>query len=146
MRPFQKTSLSLELFGHEKGAFTDAKDAKKGLFEIAGDGTIFFDELGEMPLSIQAKLLKVLDAQKFRRVGGVADLQSSARFMAATNRDLMSMVKKRLFREDLYYRISVFPIHVPPLRERGADVSVLASYFAARIGESMGKRKDGHFS
>ena len=114
--------LESELFGHEKGAFTDAKDAKKGLFEIAGDGTIFFDELGEMPLSIQAKLLKVLDAQKFRRVGGVADLQSSARFMAATNRDLMSMVKKRLFREDLYYRISVFPIHVPPLRERGRIV------------------------
>ena len=133
--------LESELFGHEKGAFTDAKEAKKGLFEIAGDGTIFFDELGEMPLSIQAKLLKVLDAQKFRRVGGVADLQSSARFMAATNRDLLSMVRKRLFREDLYYRISVFPIHVPPLRERGADVSILSNYFAAKIGESMGKGK-----
>lgn len=133
--------LESELFGHEKGAFTDAKEAKKGLFEIADDGTIFFDELGEMPLSIQAKLLKVLDAQKFRRVGGVADLRSSARFMAATNRDLMSMVKKGLFREDLYYRISVFPLHVPPLRERGKDVSILANYFAARIGDSMGKGK-----
>jgi two-component system, NtrC family, response regulator AtoC len=133
--------LESELFGHEKGAFTDAKETKKGLFEIADGGTIFFDELAEMPLPIQAKLLKVLDSKKFRRVGGVADIQSSARFMAATNRDIVSMVKKGLFREDLFYRISVLPIHVPPLRERGKDITILAGYFAARISESMGKGK-----
>lgn len=133
--------LESELFGHEKGAFTDARETKKGLFEIADGGTIFFDEIGEMPLPIQAKLLKVLDSKKFRRVGGVTDIHSSARFMAATNRDLAAMVKKRQFREDLFYRISVFPIHVPPLRERGADVVILASYFAARIGGKMGKGK-----
>ncbi len=133
--------LESELFGHEKGAFTDAKETKKGLFEIADGGTIFFDELAEMPLPIQAKLLKVLDSKKFRRVGGVADIQSSARFMAATNRDIVSMVKKGLFREDLFYRIAVLPIHVPPLRERGKDITILAGYFADLISESMGKGK-----
>ena len=133
--------LESELFGHEKGAFTDAKDTKRGLFELADCGTIFFDELGEMPLQIQAKLLKVLDSQRFRRVGGLTDIRSSARFMAATNRDMVSMVKKGLFREDLYYRISVFPINVPPLRERGDDVATLAGYFAAKIGAAMGRGK-----
>jgi Nif-specific regulatory protein len=131
--------LESELFGHEKGAFTDAREMKKGLFEIADGGTIFFDELAEMPLSIQAKLLKVLDAKKFRRVGGVTDIHSNARFMGATNRDILTMVKKGLFREDLFYRISVFPISVPPLRVRGQDVLLLAGYFAANIGERMGK-------
>jgi DNA-binding NtrC family response regulator len=133
--------LESELFGHEKGAFTDAREMKKGLFEIADGGTMFFDELAEMPLSIQAKLLKVLDAKKFRRVGGVADIHSNARFVGATNRDIPAMVKKGLFREDLFYRISVFPINVPALRERGQDVLLLAGYFAAKIGERMGKGK-----
>ncbi len=132
--------LESELFGHEKGAFTDAKETKKGLFEIAENGTIFFDELAEMPLPIQAKLLKVLDSRKFRRVGGVADLTSNARFMAATNKDIFAMVRKGLFREDLFYRINVLPIHVPPLRERGRDITVLANYFAKSIGDGMGKR------
>jgi two-component system response regulator AtoC len=136
-----ETLLESELFGHEKGAFTDAKGTKKGLFEIADGGTIFFDELAEMPLPIQAKLLKVLDSKKFRRVGGVSDIRSTARFMAATNRDLISMVKKGNFREDLYYRIAVLPIHVPTLREREKDITILASYFADRIGEGMGKSK-----
>ncbi|HEY6873499.1 MAG TPA: sigma-54 dependent transcriptional regulator [Geobacteraceae bacterium] len=131
--------LESELFGHEKGAFTDAREMKRGLFEIADSGTIFFDELAEMPLPIQAKLLKVLDSKKFRRVGGVADLQTNARFMAATNRDIVDMVKKGLFREDLFYRINVLPIHVPPLRDRGRDVTILASYFAKHIGDGMGK-------
>lgn len=135
--------LESELFGHEKGAFTDARETKRGLFEIADTGTIFFDELAEMPLSIQAKLLKVLDAGKFRRVGGLADIKSNARFMAATNRDIAAMVKKGAFREDLYYRINVLPITVPPLRERGRDVVVLADYFARRIGKNMGKGKIG---
>lgn len=128
-----------EIFGHEKGAFTDARDSKKGLYEIANDGTIFFDELAEMPLAIQAKLLKVLDTKKFRRVGGVNDIYSNARFMAATNRDIVSLVKNGHFREDLYYRINILPITLPPLRERGKDVLILASYFAGKISGRMGK-------
>lgn len=131
--------LESELFGHEKGAFTDARETKKGLFEIADEGTIFFDELAEMPLSVQAKLLKVLDSKTFRRLGGVRDIKSSARIMAATNNDIAARVKKGLFREDLFYRINVLPITVPPLRERGKDIIILACQFARRLGESMGK-------
>ncbi len=131
--------LESELFGHERGAFTDAKEKKRGLFELACNGSIFFDEVAEMPLAIQAKLLKVLDLKKFRRLGGVSDIDSNARVMAATNRDLGAMVKKGLFRDDLYYRINVLPITVPPLRERGKDIAQLADYFARRLGESMGK-------
>ncbi|GFE58548.1 sigma-54 dependent transcriptional regulator [Geobacter sp. AOG1] len=134
-----ETLLESELFGHEKGAFTDAKTLKKGLFEIAADGTIFFDELGEMPLAIQAKLLKVLDTQFFRRVGGVNDLKSSARFMAATNRDLPLLVREGKFREDLYYRINVLPIKLPSLRERGRDILLLADYYVRLVGDSMGR-------
>jgi two-component system response regulator AtoC len=133
--------LESELFGHEKGAFTDAKEAKKGLFEIAENGTIFFDELAEMPIAIQAKLLKVLDSGLFRRVGGVTDLRSSARIMAATNKDLSLLVEKGLFRKDLYYRINVLPVFAPPLRERGDDILILAEYFMRNIGACMGKRR-----
>ncbi len=133
--------LESELFGHERGAFTDAKEVKKGLFEIAQNGTIFFDELAEMPISIQAKLLKVLDSGCSRRVGGVTDQHSNARFMAATNKDLALMVKKGLFREDLYYRVNVLPVIVPPLRARGEDIIILAEYFMRNIGASMGKRR-----
>src|SRR5512133_285656 len=128
-----------ELFGHEQGAFTDAKQMKKGLFELAANGTIFFDELAEMPLAIQAKLLKVLDTKTFRRVGGVVDVKSNARFFGATNRDIVGMVKNGLFREDLYYRINVMPITVPPLRQRGKDITILAYFFVKTLGESMGK-------
>jgi DNA-binding NtrC family response regulator len=135
-----ETLLESELFGHEKGAFTDAKRQKSGLFEIAAAGTIFFDELAEMPIAIQAKLLKVLDTRTFRRVGGTADIRSNARFIGATNRDIARMVKSGLFREDLYYRINVMPITVPPLRERGDDIVKLADYFARVLGENMGKR------
>jgi two-component system, NtrC family, response regulator AtoC len=131
--------LESELFGHEKGAFTDAKVLKKGLFEVAAEGTIFFDELGEMPLAIQAKLLKVLDTHTFRRVGGVTDITSCARFMAATNRDLPQLVQQGRFREDLYYRINVIPVKVPPLREREEDILLLADYFTRQLGASMGK-------
>lgn len=131
--------LESELFGHEKGAFTDAKQVKKGLFELADNGTIFFDELAEMPLAIQAKLLKVLDTMTFRRVGGVVDLKNNARFIGATNRDIALMVRNGLFREDLYYRINVMPITVPPLRERGKDIAILGYYFVKTLGESMGK-------
>lgn len=131
--------LESELFGHEKGAFTDAKQMKKGLFELADNGTIFFDELAEMPLAIQAKLLKVLDTKTFRRVGGVVDVKSNARFIGATNRDIAIMVANGLFREDLYYRINVMPITVPPLRVRGKDIAILAYFFVKTLGESMGK-------
>lgn len=131
--------LESELFGHEKGAFTDAKQTKKGLFELASDGTIFFDELAEMPLAIQAKLLKVLDTKTFRRVGGVVEVKSSARFIGATNRDIAAMVSNGLFREDLYYRINVMPITVPPLRVRGKDIAILAYFFIRTLGERMGK-------
>ena len=136
-----ETLLESELFGHEKGAFTDASKVKKGLFEIANNGTIFFDELAEMPLAIQAKLLKVLDSKIFRRVGGVADIRSNARFIGATNKDLGALVKKGLFREDLYYRINVIPITIPPLRERGRDIVLLAEHFIRILGEEMGKAR-----
>ena len=131
--------LESELFGHEKGAFTDASGTKIGLFELANNGTIFFDEIGEMPLSIQAKLLKVLDTKKFRRVGGVTDITTNARFVGATNRDLLNLVHKGAFREDLYYRIHVMPILIPPLRERGNDITLLAEHFAHTLGNDMGK-------
>ncbi len=131
--------LESELFGHEKGAFTDAKKTKTGLFEVAQNGTVFLDEIAEMPLPIQAKLLKVLDSRTFRRVGGIADLKTNARFMAATNKDIAALVRNGLFREDLFYRLNVLPITVPPLRERGRDVIMLAEFFVKRLGESMGK-------
>ncbi|GAB7026557.1 sigma-54-dependent transcriptional regulator [Geotalea toluenoxydans] len=135
--------LESELFGHEKGAFTDAKESKPGLLEVADSGTVFFDELAEMPLAIQAKLLKVLDTRNFRRVGGIVDKRTEARFMAATNRNLAAMVKEGSFREDLLYRINVLPITVPPLRERGTDVVILADYFVRTMGKKMGKCKAG---
>lgn len=131
--------LESELFGHEKGAFTDAAKCKRGLFELANNGTIFFDELAEMPLVIQAKLLKVLDTRTFRRVGGLEDLQSSARFIGATNRNIAELVKQGLFREDLFYRINVLPITIPPLRERGGDIVLLAGHYIEKLGAEMGK-------
>lgn len=132
--------LEAELFGYEKGAFTDAGKTKPGLFEVAANGTIFFDELTEMSLAIQAKLLKVLDTKFFRRIGGVLDLVSSARFIGATNRNIAGLVASGLFREDLFYRINVIPISLPPLRERGNDVIMLAEHFIRQLGIEMGKR------
>jgi len=134
-----ETLLEAELFGYEKGAFTDAGKAKPGLFEVAANGTIFFDEMAEMSLSIQAKLLKVLDTKFFRRVGGVADLVNSARFIGATNRNITGLVASGLFREDLYYRINVIPISLPPLRERGDDVITLTEHFIRQLGAEMGR-------
>ncbi len=134
-----ETLLESELFGHEKGAFTDASRQKAGLFELAADGTIFLDEVAEMPLSIQAKLLKVLDSKRFRRVGGVVDITTNARLIGATNRDLVNLVKNGLFREDLYYRINVMPVNIPPLRERGRDAIILAEHFARKLGTEMNK-------
>lgn len=123
------TLLETELMGHEKGAFTDAKAAKKGLFELADGGTLFLDEIGDMDLSMQAKLLRVLEEKTFRRVGGVKDIKVDVRVISATNQDLSSARSDSRFRKDLYYRLQVVPIMLPPLRERGQDVLLLARHF-----------------
>ncbi len=123
--------LESELYGHEKGAFTDAKRFKKGLFELAHGGALFLDEIGEMTAGLQAKLLHVLETRTFRRVGGGADITVDVRVIAATHRDLQRAVAEGRFREDLYFRLNVVPIEVPPLRERPEDVRVLAEHFIA---------------
>jgi Transcriptional regulator containing GAF, AAA-type ATPase, and DNA binding domains len=128
-----------ELFGHEKGAFTGAQALRKGRFELADGGTIFLDEVGELTLSVQAKLLRVLQEKTFERVGASRPVKVDLRVIAATNRDLATMVAKGDFREDLYYRLNVFPLTVPPLRERGSDVITLADHFAGKFSREAGK-------
>ncbi|MEW6049003.1 MAG: sigma 54-interacting transcriptional regulator, partial [Bacillota bacterium] len=127
------TLAESELFGHEKGAFTGAAQRRIGLFELAANGTLFLDEVGDLPLELQGKLLRVLQEGEFRRVGGTAVLRSQARIIAATNRDLMSLVGEGLFREDLFFRLNVFHVHVPPLRERRDDIPLLATRFLAHL-------------
>jgi Nif-specific regulatory protein len=127
-----ETLLESELFGHEKGAFTGALAQKKGKLEIAQGGTLFLDEIGEMPMPQQAKLLRVLQAREFERVGGARTLKADIRVIAATNRDLETAIKQGVFRQDLYYRLNVVDLRLPPLRERQADIPLLASYFVAR--------------
>jgi transcriptional regulator with GAF, ATPase, and Fis domain len=129
-----------ELFGHERGAFTTAVAKRIGRFELARDATLFLDEIGELPLSIQAKLLRVLQDGEFERVGGSQTLVSNARIVAATNRDLEAAVAAKTFRSDLYYRLKVFPITVPPLRDRPEDISLLVNAFVAIFNRQMGKR------
>ena len=119
--------MESELFGHERGAFTDAKSQKRGLMEMADGGSIFLDEIGLLPLELQAKLLNVLETQRFRRVGGTVEMTVSVRFLAATNEDLEEAVRVGRFREDLYYRLNVVPIDLPPLRERDDDVLLIAA-------------------
>lgn len=121
--------LESELFGHEKGAFTDAKAMKKGLFELAHTGTVFLDEISSMKLSLQPKLLRVLETQTFRRIGGITDIKIDVRVIAATNTDLNELVKNKEFRDDLYYRLKVIEIYLPPLRERKEDILLLAKLF-----------------
>ncbi len=132
--------IESELFGHVKGAFTGAVTDRKGRFELADGGTILLDEIGEIPLSIQAKLLRVLQEREFERVGGIKTIKVNVRIIAATHRDLPKMVEQRLFREDLYYRLSVFPIFVPPLAKRKTDIILLADYFMAKYAEENGKK------
>ncbi|MBN2143163.1 MAG: sigma-54-dependent Fis family transcriptional regulator [Candidatus Aureabacteria bacterium] len=121
--------IESELFGHEKGAFTDALCRKKGKFEAAADGTLFLDEIGELPLKLQKKILRVLQEQEFERIGSTRTLKSRCRIIAATNRDLKNMVNAGRFREDLYYRLKVFPVFVPPLKERKEDIPLLIDFF-----------------
>ncbi|HSQ61244.1 MAG TPA: sigma-54 dependent transcriptional regulator [Acidobacteriota bacterium] len=131
--------LESELFGHEKGAFTDATQQRVGLFEAAEGGSVFLDEVGELPLTLQAKLLKFLDMKIVRRVGGTRDIPVDVRILAATNRDLSGEVRQGRFREDLYYRLNVVPIVVPPLRDRGADVALLARSACERVARKLGR-------
>lgn len=134
------TLLESELFGHEKGAFTGAHTTKRGKFELAGDGTIFLDEVGEMPYELQAKLLRFLQNKEFQRVGGERVLKSNARIIASTNRNLFQLVKEGKFREDLYYRLSVAKIEVPPLRDRKSDIPLLVEYLLSRINCDLEKK------
>jgi DNA-binding NtrC family response regulator len=131
--------LESELFGHVKGAFTDARNDRQGLFVRAADGTLFLDEIGEMPLEMQAKLLRALQERVVRPVGGNDELPFNTRIVAATNRDLEQEIERGRFREDLYYRINVVRIDVPPLRERGNDILLLAQHFIERIAERSGR-------
>jgi two-component system response regulator AtoC len=131
--------MESELFGHEKGSFTGAAARKPGLFEIAGRGTLFLDEIGEMPLSLQVKLLRVLQERKIRRLGGISDIQVNARIISATNRNLEAMVQEGRFREDLFYRLNVFRIELPPLRERSSDIPLLTDFLLSKAAARMGR-------
>ena len=135
-----ETLLETELFGHEKGAFTGAAARKPGKFELAHRGTLFLDEIGDLPLALQAKILRALEEKRFERVGGTLSLQVDVRVVAATNRNLKAAVAARQFRDDLYFRLSVFPIVIPPLRDRPADIPTLARYFIDKFCRELNKK------
>jgi DNA-binding NtrC family response regulator len=134
------TLLETELFGHEKGAFTGAAARKPGRFELAHRGTLFLDEIGDLPLALQAKILRALEEKRFERVGGTSSLHVDVRVVAATNRHLKASVAAKQFREDLYFRLSVFPITIPPLRERSDDVAILARHFVEKFSRDLTKK------
>jgi DNA-binding NtrC family response regulator len=131
--------MESELFGHEKGAFTGATQARPGKFELAAGGTLFLDEIGELPLALQAKLLRVLQERTFERLGGRRELRADVRIVAATNRDLEAGIREKRFREDLYYRLNVFPIRLPPLRERRDGLPILTEYLLLRAAQQIGR-------
>jgi two-component system response regulator AtoC len=139
----QETLLESELFGHEKGSFTDARTQKSGLFELADGGTVFLDEIGDMGGGLQAKLLRFLEEKTFRRVGGTKDIRVDVRVVAATNRNLEEMIQQGKFREDLYYRLNVMPIDLPPLRTRRDDVPALAGHFIRHFNRDFKKDVKG---
>jgi formate hydrogenlyase transcriptional activator len=149
-RPFVKLNcaaipsglLESELFGHEKGAFTGAVSQKIGRFELANGGTLFLDEVGDIPLELQPKLLRVLQEQEFERLGNSRTVRVDVRLIAATNRDLEQMVAEKQFREDLYFRLNVFPIRIPPLRERSQDIALLVQYYVDKYSQRMNKQID----
>jgi two-component system, NtrC family, response regulator PilR len=132
--------IESELFGHMKGAFTDAIATKRGLFEVADEGTIFLDEISELPLLMQVKLLRVLQEREFKRVGATEDIKIDVRIIAATNKDLELAVREGRFREDLFYRLNVIQIKLPPLRDRREDIAVLANHFLKKYGTEFGKQ------
>ena len=138
-----ETLLESELFGYEKGAFTDARAQKRGLFELADKGTLFLDEIGEIPLSLQAKLLRVLEEQTFRRLGGLRDIKVDLRIIAATNKNLREAVKEGAFRQDLYYRLNVIQLMVPPLRERPQDILPLTHFFIDHYNRKFKRNIEG---
>ncbi len=135
--------LESELFGHEKGSFTGALERRVGKFELADEGTLFLDEVGDIPLELQAKLLRVLQEREYSRVGGKEILRANARILAATNQDLEKAIREKRFREDLYFRLKVIPVHLPPLRERRGDIPHLVGYFIEKINREMGTRISG---
>ncbi len=137
------TLLESELFGHEKGAFTDAKTTKKGLFELADGGTVFLDEIGDMELGMQAKLLRFLEDRTFRRIGGSKVIAVDVRIVSATNKDLLKAIEEKTFRNDLYYRLQVIPIYLPPLRERKDDVLMMANHFIEIFNKEFNKSVKG---
>ena len=138
-----ETLIESELFGYEKGAFTDARQQKRGLFEVADHGTLFLDEIGEIPLTVQAKLLRVLEEQEFRRLGGVKDLRVNLRFVAATNKNLREAVREGAFRQDLYFRLNVIQITIPPLRDRREDILPLTAFFIDHYNRRFKRQIEG---
>ncbi len=141
-----ETLLESEMFGHERGAFTDARSRKPGLLEVADGGTVFLDEISEMPLAVQPKLLRILESRTFKRLGGTRDIRVNVRVIAATNRDMARAVKDGRFRDDLYYRLKVFPVDIPPLRERRGDVPILANHFVEHYNAALKKSVKGFTS